>query len=34
MVIGLSGLTLANLFGARALGTPLFVVTDVLTASV
>ena len=32
MVIGLVGLTLANLFGALTLGTPLFVVTDILAA--
>jgi MFS transporter, DHA2 family, multidrug resistance protein len=32
MVIGLTGLTLANLFGALTLGTPLFVITDVLAA--
>ena len=32
MVIGLTGLTLANLFGALTLGTPLFVVTDILAA--
>jgi MFS family permease len=32
MVIGLTGLTLANLFGALTLGTPQFVVTDVIAA--
>jgi MFS family permease len=32
MLIGLTGLTLANLFGALTLGTPLFVVTDILAA--
>jgi MFS family permease len=32
MVIGLGGLTLANLFGALTLGTPLFVLTDVIAA--
>jgi len=30
MVVGLVGLTLANLFGALTLGTPLFVITDVI----
>ena len=32
MVVGLAGLTLANLFGALTLGTPLFVVTDILAS--
>jgi MFS family permease len=32
MLVGLTGLTLANLFGALTLGTPQFVVTDVLAA--
>jgi MFS family permease len=32
LVIGLTGLTLANLFGALTLGTPQFVVTDVVAA--
>ncbi len=34
MVVGLVGLTFANLAGALALGTPLFVVTDVLASIV
>jgi MFS family permease len=32
MLVGLTGLTLANLFGALTLGTPQFVVTDVVAA--
>src|SRR5512139_2683158 len=32
MVVGLAGLTLANLIGALALGTKLFVVTDVVAS--
>jgi MFS family permease len=32
LLIGLGGLTLANLFGALTLGTPQFVVTDVMAA--